>query len=283
VVRSLKLFEGSKPYHTERDWDWVITGAPLDVTETYRGGTSEGPKAIREASESIETYSPFLDVDISEFEVADAGDLNFGGLDIKESLELIEEYTGRISGKRFAFLGGEHTVTLGILKALSKKYSEIVLVVTDAHTDLRDEYEGQKINHATWLRRAIEFIKPENVILLGVRSGTREEFEIPLFEKREDAEIEEVVQKKLESAEAVYLSVDIDALDSCYAPGCGNPEPGGLHFKELEELVHYIGSSTNLIGMDIVEVAPRYDVSNITSIAAARILRETIAASFLRD
>lgn len=280
----MKLFEGSKPYDAEKYWDWIITGVPLDITETFRNGTYEGPSAVREASESIETYSPFLDIDISEFEVADAGNLSFKGLDIQSSIKLIEEYVEKLHGsKRLAFLGGEHTITFAILKALFKKYNNLVLVVADAHTDLRDEYEGQKINHATWLRRAIEFIKPENVILLGVRSGTREEFEIPLFEKREDAEIEEAVKKKLENAEAVYLSIDIDALDSCYAPGCGNPEPGGLHYKELEELVHYIGSSTNLIGLDIVEVAPRYDVSNITSIAAARILREAIAASFLKD
>lgn len=275
-------FEGCKTYKGNTDWNWVIVGLPLDITETYRPGAKEGPDAIRNASASIETYSPFLDLDIAEYDIADYGNINLDGLDIEGAIELIYRKTRELSSYKVGFLGGEHTVSMGILKAMKERYKNLYVVVADAHTDLRDEYEGQKINHATWLKRTIEFIPPENIILLGVRSGTREEFSHKLFEMREDADLDEKTIEKLEKADAVYLSIDIDALDAPYVPGCGNPEPGGLHYKELEELVHWIGTSTNLVGFDVVEVAPKYDISQITAITAARLVREILASSLSR-
>ncbi|MCX7831481.1 MAG: agmatinase [Actinobacteria bacterium] len=275
-------FEGCKPYKENTDWNWLLVGLPLDVTETYRPGAKEGPDAIRNASVSIETYSPFLDLDLSEYNIADYGNINLDGLDIERAIEIIYKKARELSSYKIGFFGGEHTVSLGILKAMKERYENLYVVVADAHTDLRDEYEGQKINHATWLKRAIEFIQPENIILLGVRSGTREEFAHRLLEMREDADLDDGTIHKLEKADAVYLSIDIDALDAPYVPGCGNPEPGGLHYKEMEELVHWLGTSTNLVGFDIVEVAPKYDVSQITAITAARLAREIIASSLAR-
>lgn len=277
-----KIFEGTKKFQKDKSWHWVLIGLPLDITETFRPGTAGGPDAIRLASESIESYSPFLDIDISEFMVADYGNLGFAGLDAESSVKHIYEKVKEMDDLRLGFLGGEHTVTLGILKALSEKYKNLHVVILDAHTDMRDEYEGQKINHATWLKRALEFIPVENVVLLGARSGTREEFKMGLREIREDVEVDDSTMDALTKAEAVYLSVDIDALDAPYVPGCGNPEPGGLHYKEAEELVHWLGTSTNLVGFDLVEVAPNYDISQITAITAARLVREIIAASLVR-
>ncbi len=273
------LFEGSKEYSKSSSFDWVILGCPLDLTETYRPGTGEGPQAIRFASQSIESYSPFVDVDIAEHSIGDAGDLDFKGLSMEESLNVIEKRILDLSNGKPFVLGGEHTVSLAVLRALKQKYGDIMLVVADAHTDFREEYEGLKVNHATWLKRAAEFIPLENIILIGARAGTREEFNQNFLEIREDIDLYDETIQKLIDADAVYFSIDIDALDSCYVPGCGNPEPGGLHYKELEEFSHWLATSTNLIGADLVEVAPTYDSSGITAITAARIIREIIASS----
>lgn len=280
----MKPFVGTKRYQPGKPWDWLIVGLPLDLTETFRSGTAEGPDAIRESSESIESYSPFLDIELEEFDIADYGNLDFKGTSIEEAVQLINNTVSKLNSFRLAFLGGEHTVTLGALKPYYEKYGkDLYLVVADAHTDLRDEYEGKRLSHATWLKRALEFLPPENVVLVGVRSGTREEFQQKLLEMREDVEIEDTTMEKLSRARAVYLSIDIDVLDAPYVPGCGNPEPGGLHYKELEEFVHWLGTSTNLVGFDLVEVAPHYDSAQITSITAARLVREVMAAALYRS
>lgn len=277
------LFEGAKRFEEGKEWDLVLFGAPLDMTETYRPGSSQGPDAIRAASVSIETYSPSLDVDISEYMVADMGNLSFEGADIESSIEAVYENAKKILEKhRFGIFGGEHTVTLGALKAVAERYENLYVVVLDAHTDLRDEYEGTKVNHATWLRRALEIVPQERVLLLGVRSGTRDEFRIQLLEMRGNVAIEEPTARKLRGADAVYLSFDIDVLDSPYVPGCGNPEPGGLTYREAEEFLHWLGLSTNIVGFDIVEVAPQYDAGQITAITAARLAREIVASTLLR-
>lgn len=271
------FFVGTKPPMKEVRPDFVIIGAPIDYTATFRSGCGKGPVAIREASDSIESYSPFLDRDIEDFIVYDLGDFKTES-SLDRDLASLEELILNQETK-VATLGGEHTLTYAAVKAFLKKYPGLFLVVLDAHTDLRDSYEGSKFNHATWLRRTIEVIDSERVLLLGVRSGTREEFKIPLLEMREDTNIEDATMKKLCTAEAVYLSVDIDVLDAPYVPGSGNPEPGGLHYKELEKFVHWLGGSTNLIGFDVVEVAPEYDFSKITAITAARIVRETLLSA----
>lgn len=271
------LFEGAKE-PSQSSPDYVIYGVPLDMTETYRNGTGEAPAAIRKASVSIESYSPFLDRDLAEFSVCDCGNVELSNTDLEKDLESIERTVAALEVP-FCLIGGEHTLTLASFKAVAQKYEDIYLVVADAHTDMREEYEGSRVNHATWLKRVLDFFPPEKVVLAGVRSGTRDEFNIPLLETREDIEIDDKTLTLLERADAVYLSIDIDVLDSPYVPGCGNPEPGGLHYKELEEFVHWLGLNTNLVGFDLVEVAPPLDVSEITSITAARIIRETILAS----
>lgn len=256
--------------------DLVLFGVPLDVTETFRPGCADGPDAIRSASDSIETYSPFSDRDLEEYRVVDLGNMAVSGR-IEEDLSALERVFSGIE-TRTCMLGGEHTISLAAVKAYARRYPGLMVVSLDAHTDMRDEYEGQKINHATWLKRALDVVPPENVVLLGVRAGTREEFNAGLLEMREDVEMTDATMELLTNAPAVYLTIDIDALDSPYVPGCGNPEPGGLHYKELEELVLWLGLSTNLVGFDLVEVAPRYDVSGITAVTAARVVRETILA-----
>lgn len=256
--------------------DAVLFGVPLDATETYRPGCAEGPRAIRLASESIETYSPFSDRDLEDYRVIDVGDLPITG-NVEADLATIESFVREVEVPT-VMLGGEHTVSLAAVRAYAAKYPGLMVVALDAHTDLRDEYEGQRVNHATWLRRALEVVPPERVLLLGVRAGTREEFRAGLLEMREDVEISDVNMGALAKAPAVYLTIDIDVLDAPYVPGCGNPEPGGLHYKELEELVIWLGLSTNLVGFDLVEVAPRYDASGMTAITASRVVRETLLA-----
>lgn len=272
------LFEGTMEAGKINNPDFIIAGCPMDLTESYRNGTSEAPVAVRNASVSIESYSPFLDKDLKDYRVVDDGDLRVEA--IEKTLLGVESYVNSLN-LPFCLVGGEHTLTFGALRALYKKHKNLVVVVLDAHTDMRDEYEGLRISHATWLKRTLEFIEPSNVALFGVRSGTRNEFERrdDFLEFSENLCLFGTIKDVLVDAEAVYLSIDIDVLDSCYVPGCSNPEPGGPTYLELEEFVHWIGINTNLIGFDLVEVSPKYDISSITPITAARIIRETILAS----
>lgn len=275
------FFVGTKPPMKSIKADYVIVGAPFDYTTTYRSGCDKGPTAIRDASDSIESYSPLLDRDIEDFIIYDHADIQISG-SLKHDLDALEEFLSNLNSP-VAILGGEHTLTFAAVGAFLKKYPDMMLVVLDAHTDLRDSYENSKLNHATWLKRTVELIDPSRTILLGVRSGTREEFRVPLLEMREDVEIKDATMKKLIDAEAIYLSIDVDVLDAPYVPGSGNPEPGGLPYRELEEFVHWLGTSTNLVGFDVVEVTPEHDLSGITAITAACIVRETLLSSIKSD
>jgi len=151
----------------------AIVGCPLDMTSTYRNGTARAPQAIRDASESIETYSPFLDRDVSETVFSDLGDLPLTGTALEEALRLIFEAASRVlrAGARPLCLGGEHTITLPIVQALAEMHPDFVIIHLDAHSDLRDAYEGSTLNHATVMRRVAELVGPDRIIQLGIRSG----------------------------------------------------------------------------------------------------------------
>ncbi|MEW6139058.1 MAG: agmatinase [Thermodesulfobacteriota bacterium] len=257
----------------------ALLGCPLDMTATFRSGTGDSPCRIRMVSDSIETYSPFLDEDLEDFPFADVGDVDLAGCAVDEALQSIKETVAHILGLGGLplCLGGEHTITLPIVQALAERVQNFVVLHLDAHSDLRDSYEGNRTNHATVMRRVSEIIGPNRLIQLGIRSGTREEFawmrqHHTLLQWM--AGSEKNLRRKIAGA-PVYLSVDLDVLDPACFPATGNPEPGGWFYEDFQRLLPVL-KSVPLIGADVVELNPGLDPSDVGSITAAKVVRELL-------
>lgn len=258
----------------------VIIGAPMDFTVSFRPGTRQGPQRIRQVSHGLEEYSVDLDQDLADYSYYDAGDaiLPFGA--VQESLRRIGLVTAEIlaGGKFPLVLGGEHLISYASIKEVASANPGLVVIHFDAHTDLRDEYYGERFSHATVMRRVVELIGGENLYQFGIRSGTRDEFD---FARRKcNIFVDKVVEPLIEilpliKGRPVYVSLDIDVVDPAYAPGTGTPEPGGCTVREIMRAVHLLGE-LDVVGFDLVEVSPLYDPSERTALLAAKIVRETI-------
>ncbi|WP_349408866.1 agmatinase [Pseudalkalibacillus sp. SCS-8] len=261
----------------------VIYGMPMDWTVSFRPGSRFGPAKIREVSLGLEEYSPYMDRELEEVKFYDAGDIPLPFGNPQNSIDMIEDYVGKIldAGKFPLGIGGEHLVSWPVFKALHKKYDDFAIIHIDAHADLREEYEGEPLSHSTPIRKACELIGPENVYSFGIRSGMKEEFQYAkdsgmYMAKFDVAEPLKEVLPKL-AGRNVYVTIDIDVLDPAHAPGTGTAEAGGITSKELLEAIVLIAKSdVNVIGADLVEVAPIYDHSEQTPIAASKFIREML-------
>ena len=256
--------------------DLVILGAPLEATETFRGGVRKAPDEIRKASQSIESYSPFFNYDLKDLNFSDLGNLSLGGK-FKNDLNLIEKKIATLVSekKKFVIIGGEHTVSLGIVKGIQKVRGEnFQVIIFDAHSDFRDNWEGKRINHATVIRRLYEINEKLNVV--GVRSFYGyEDYSQSIYTTLEET------KKRLKKKLPVYLSIDMDVLDAAIAPGVTNPEPDGLKFAQILDFIHFL-KEFSILGIDVVEVSPSFDPSQITSITAARLIVEGLIAMSYR-
>ena len=264
---------------------YTLLGIPFDYTSTYRTGARFAPTAIREASQNIETYSFITSHDMEKIGIHDLGDLDILA-DVGETLERLRLVAGELleAGKTPVFIGGEHTITLGVAYAL-KNPEKLAIVSFDAHLDLRNEYLGQKFSHTTFMRRLNEQVKPKKIIEVGTRAVCEEEIEysentgisyITSLEIHREGlkKTKEKIKKLLEDVENVYLSIDLDVLDPSYAPAVQNPEPEGISPYILHELIAETCKKP-IMGFDLVEVAPNYD-NGITAIQAARTIFEVI-------
>jgi agmatinase len=249
----------------------TMLGCPLDVTSSFRGGTKFAPESIRKASWTLETYSPYLKRDLDEVMFYDAGNLELPAGDLRHSLDLIESAVTEIvgKGKKILLLGGEHLITYPILKAVKTSFRDIQIVHFDAHCDLRDEYEGQKLSHATVMKRVKELGIPE-IYQIGIRSGTRREFE-ELLSIDSPASLADHLNRNI----PVYVTFDIDVFDPSLVSGVTTPEPGGLTFKEVMDYFAVL-RGMSIIGADIVELAPDYDTTFVSSISASKVAREIL-------
>lgn len=276
--RTLGRFPASPPFLGSQNApraDVVILGIPLDITETFRSGTGLAPQRIRQVSDCLETYSPAQCRDLVDIALCDWGDLNLDGVALSEALAMIETEVARASCAGFPIiLGGEHTLSLAAARALRPQYPDLAVVKMDAHLDLIDEYAGLRVSHATVGLRLAEEIGWSALAQVGVRSGTRAEFEASrsCLHSSSDLTLPAPVMQTLGSR-PVYLSIDIDVLDPAFAPGTGCPEPGGASFQELVSFLSTL-ASLRVVGVDIVEVLPAIDVADITSVAAAKLVRE---------
>ena len=250
----------------------ALYGIPYDATASFRRGSRYGPDAIRWASDSIETYSPILDRDLDAVPFVDGGNLAVEGL---EPEAMVKSIRRQLPPCVPIALGGEHTVTLGVVQALTPRYPDLAVIQWDAHTDLRDEYEGRRIAHATVMRRLLDGGVP--LAQLGIRAGTREEFELARARClccERGVTLPSGVLARL-ADRPLYLTVDIDALDPSEAPGTGNPEPMGASYRHLLDALRNLASH-RVVGMDLVEVAPSLDPSGRTAVIAASLVREMI-------
>nr|WP_154960669.1 agmatinase [Paenibacillus xylanexedens] len=260
----------------------VIYGMPMDYTVSFRPGSRFGPAHIRQASVGLEEYSPYLDKSIVDMTYFDAGDLLLPFGNAGRSLEVIHEYIGNLlADDKFPIgLGGEHLVTWPVIQQMYKKYPDLILIHIDAHADLREHYEGEPLSHSTPVRKAAELMGGQNIYQFGIRSGSREEFQygrenINFYPFEVAAPMKESLPKM--GNRPVYVTIDIDVLDPSAAPGTGTAEAGGITSKELLEAVHMIaGSDVNVVGCDLVEVAPIYDPTQQTQIVAAKLIREML-------
>jgi agmatinase len=249
----------------------TLLGCPLDATSSFRGGTKFAPESIRKASWTLETYSPYLKQDLDQVLFYDAGNLELRPGDLLYSLELIGNAVTEIIEKRrkILALGGEHLITYPIVKAIKERFGEVQIVHFDAHCDLRDEYDGQKLSHATVMKRVKELGAAE-LLQVGIRSGTRREFEELLPVSSPSA-----LAARLNRDLPIYVSFDMDVFDPSLAAGVTTPEPGGLTFNEVMQYFSVLAGA-NIVGADIVELAPDYDMTFVSSIAASKVAREML-------
>ncbi|MCP8317550.1 MAG: agmatinase [archaeon] len=263
-----------------------IFGVPFDSTVTFRPGARFGPDAIRQAYMNIEVYSPFLNVDLESLSVLDLGNLKLTN-NVEEMVYSVGKVVKEISqeGVTFGVLGGEHTLTFGTYLSVPK---DTALIIFDAHLDLRDEFAGLKLSHATFLRRLTDKIGAESMVHIGSRAASREEWKVAdkiglsLISMQTIYNIdnsERILSDFLKEFENVYVSIDLDVLDPSFSPGVGNPEPDGLSMHKLLEFLYSL-KGKKIIGFDIVELTPLYD-NGITAIIAAKLMNELMGLSYL--
>lgn len=262
-----------------KDADIVIFGAPFDSTTSFRPGTRFASKVMRSESFGLETYSPYQDKDLCDINVFDGGDLELPFGNTERVLDEISAMTKTILNdeKIPVMIGGEHLVTLGSVREVAKKYPDLHIIHFDAHTDLREDYLGEKLSHATIIKRCHDILGDKRIFQFGIRSGEKYEFEfakehnfINKFDLNGLDEAIEAIGDK-----PVYFTLDLDVLDPSIFPGTGTPEAGGISFNELLQAIIKIGK-LNIVGADVNELSPVYDQSGVSTAVACKVLRELL-------
>jgi len=267
----------------------LFVGIPFDDGTTFRTGSRFGPRAVREASRLLRRYNPFLDV--MPFEKL--GMIDYGDVDVVPGY--IEDTYGKVQTALTPVFsvnvvpivcGGDHSISLPVLRAASKRHGKLALVHYDAHSDCWDEFFGKKYNHGTTFKRALDeqLIDASRSIHIGLRGSVYDGsdmknlremgFSVVTMKESADIGVDEVSKRIREVARGyTYVSLDIDAVDPAYAPGTGVPEVGGFTSREILELVRELEGLT-VIGFDLVEVSPLYDSSEITALLASNLIYE---------
>jgi len=277
---------------TARGLDACFVGVPFDIGTSNRSGTRHGPRHIRAESCMLRPYNmatraaPF-----DSLQVADIGDVAINTFDLKKTVRIVERAFDRILGFDCIplTLGGDHTLTLPILRAMKKKHGPVALIHVDAHADINDEMFGEKIAHGTPFRRAVEegLLQTDKVFQIGLRGSgySPEDFDWPRKQGFSVVTAEECWMKSLsplmEKVRAkigdapCYLTYDIDSLDPAFAPGTGTVEIAGLSTWQALEIIRG-ARGLNLVGGDLVEVSPPYDPSGNTALIGANLLYEML-------
>ncbi|MQA96105.1 MAG: agmatinase [Streptosporangiales bacterium] len=277
----------------------AVVGVPFDTGVSYRPGARFGPEAVRQASRLLRPYNPALEVaPFDGVQVADAGDIAANPFDIGEAVEAIDEGITELTatGARPVTIGGDHTIALPALRALARRHGPVALLHFDAHLDTWDTYFGAAYTHGTPFRRAAEegLLDTEAICHVGTRGplyaakdltdDRRLGFGVLTASdvgRRGPDEVIDILRQRV-GDRPLYVSVDVDVLDPAHAPGTGTPEAGGLTSRELLDILRGL-AGTNLIGADVVEVAPAYDHAEITAVAAAHITYDLVSLLALKE
>ncbi|MFW5838444.1 MAG: agmatinase [Bacillota bacterium] len=262
-----------------KDAKITLFGSPFDGTTSYRPGTRFAPQSIRIDSEGLETYSPYLDKDLTNQNVIDIGDIEVTFGNTEATLNSIKKMSTTIikDGKKPLMIGGEHLVTLPQFESVLNAYPNVRIIQFDAHTDLRNDYCGEPLSHATVIKRIYDLIGDGKIYQFGIRSGTKAEFDFAAthtyLEKFTANTISHIVSE-LENV-PIYITIDLDVLDPSIMSGTGTPEAGGLLFNELMTALYTL-KDLNIVGADVVELAPHYDQSGVSTATASKIIRELL-------
>jgi agmatinase len=276
--RNISTFIGCEKEYDEADI--VLFGIPFDGTTSLRPGTRFAMQAIRPDSYGLETYSPYSKRDLENCNIFDGGDVEVPLGNTEQVMETILNYTRQIvaDGKKFLMVGGEHLVSYPTIKAMHEKYPDLHIIHFDAHTDLRDTYNDQKLSHATVLRRAHDMLGDGRIFQFGIRSGTEEEFvwaETHITQEMFTCETLPQVIDRLKDV-PVYITIDLDVLDPSIFPGTGTPEPGGWTYRELLNALSQFEKLNQIVAADVVELSPQYDPSGGSTAVACKTIRELL-------
>lgn len=272
------FLESKGPHETNR---LILWGLPSDSSTCFRPGARFGPKAIRDFSENLESFSPYWRQSLNEVPFADVGDLPLPRTNNRKAYEKIYEATNELLEAGFTpiSLGGDHSVSYPLISSFSHFYADLAIVQLDAHADLRTTYEGEKYSHACSMGNSLELFpsSTERLFQFGVRSFSQEEFSIAQqnrfsFSLAQDSLTE---ARELLGKRHVYLTIDLDVFDPSVFPGTGTPEAGGWHYQDFETFLDF-AAELNLVGADIVELSPPYDPTGISAALAAKTTREVL-------
>ncbi len=289
-VKTLTEMETAKPFFGTRYHEAFyknsthILGFCFDGTTSFRPGARFGADAIRDASFGLETYSPYLDRDLEDYQIVDIGNLpiypskweitNTYFFEQTKDLKLEEDHIKLLT------LGGEHSISYGPIRLCLDQYEDLFLIHLDAHTDLRDGYLEEKFSHASIIRRVWDHFTDKNDLLqYGIRSGLKEEFEFMRKHNTLASSLEDCITriKAIDNSRPVYLTLDLDFFDPAYLPGTGTPEAGGENFHSFMKILKIL-KEKNLVGADIVELAPNIDTTGNSSAFASKVTREVLLA-----
>jgi agmatinase len=255
----------------------VVFGAPFDGTTSFRPGARFAPARMREDSWGLETYSPYQGEDQEDYDLADAGDLELSPGNAASAIRAVNCFATPLieAGQVPVMIGGEHSLTLGAFRAALESYPDLHLIHIDAHTDLREDYLGERLSHASVIRRCHDLIGDGRIHSFGVRSGLREEFSFAAkkldfhpFDLKMFPQVLETLGDL-----PLYVTIDLDVLDPSVFPGTGTPEPGGISFHDLLTALLALKGKV-IVGADIMELSPLLDLSGASTAVACKILRE---------
>ena len=277
--RNLSVFQSCDKNYEESSV--VIFSSPMDATCSFIPGTRFAGPAIRQDSIGLEWYSPYFDMDLKNYNTCDIGDLDLPMGDVEKDLDEISRVTKLIldDNKKTMMIGGEHLVTLGTIREYVKKYPDLHIIHFDAHTDLREEFLGRELSHATVLRKCYDLLGDGRIYQFGIRSGDSSEFKWASeghthLRKFDLVGLDKCIEELKDKP--VYITIDLDVLDPSVFPGTGTPEAGGITYKELQQAILDMRGLHNIVGADMVELSPHYDQSGVSTAVACKVLRELV-------
>ena len=253
----------------------VFLGVPFDGTTSGKVGSREAPNSIRAMSYNLETYSDASKRDLKELKMTDYGNVIVSPGDTGESLHRIKAAVADISDKFPVVVGGEHIITLPVVQAMLRKHPKLQVLQFDAHLDLKDEYLGNKYSHVTVMRRLAEILGHKRIVHVGARSFSEDEHE---FAKKNDVLKPVGNLADFRFKNPVYVTIDMDVFDPAVAPGVSTPAPAGMLPKGFFELINSMKDRMEVIGFDVVEACPPHDNGNVTSLLAAKVVKEMLLA-----